>query len=78
MDILKWMASLALGLWKMFLEPRANRTEVVAREAVTAEVNLASERASDELVKKADAAVCAVDARSVSVIAASDPNNRAE
>jgi hypothetical protein len=72
-----WLISLVLGLWKTFLEPRANRTEVVAREAVAAEVTLAAERAGDDLVKKADAAVCAVDARSVSDIAAFDPNNRA-
>jgi hypothetical protein len=72
-----WLVSLVLGLWKLFLQPRANRTEVVAREAVTAEVNLASERASDELVKKADAAVRSVDAVSVCDIAQTDPNNRA-
>ena len=72
-----WLIQLVLGLWKTFLEPRANRTEVVAREAVAAEVNLAAERAGDELVKKADAAVCAVDARGVSDIAKADPNNRA-
>ncbi len=72
-----WLISLVLGLWKNFLDSRANRTEVVAREAVTAEVNLASKRASDELGKKADAAVRAVDASGVSVIAATDPNNRA-
>jgi hypothetical protein len=72
-----WLVSLVLGLWKLFLQPRANRTEVVAREAVTAEVNLASERASDELVKKADAAVRSVDAVSVCDIAKADPNNRA-
>jgi len=72
-----WLVSLALGLWKEFLQPRANRTEVVAREAVAAEVNLDAERAGDELVKKADAAVRTVDACSVSSIAKTDPNNRA-
>jgi hypothetical protein len=72
-----WLIQLVLGLWKTFLEPRANRTEVVAREAATAEVSLAAERASDELVKKADAAVRAVDAVSVCDIAKADPNNRA-
>lgn len=74
---MSWLINLVLGLWKAFLEPRPTRAENNAREAVTAEVALASERATDEKVKAAVVARDAAQSDGVSVVAQADPNNRA-